>query len=59
MPGGMVFEYRCSQGHLTEKTFPPRTAYDKHSTVICTICLDKGIVNQAYLVFACPESQAS
>lgn len=54
MPDGIIFEFKCPKGHLTERIFPPRTSYDKYASIICPKCLDKGTHAEAYLVFACP-----
>ena len=56
MPGGLLlFEYKCGQGHITEKKYPWRTKYDDHAQIICPECLKTGITTEAFLVFSCPE----
>lgn len=57
MAGGMVFTYKCEQGHKTDKVFPPRTPYDKHSQMLCPECAKENpLLNlQAYIIFAYPE----
>jgi hypothetical protein len=57
MPGNIIFEYRCTQGHRTEKIFPPGTAYDKHTQIACPACLKSGEIVDAYLVFAAPREK--
>jgi len=57
MPGGMVFDYKCSAGHKSSRIFPAATPYENHTQIICRECLaatDK--TEWAYLIFACPES---
>lgn len=58
MSGGVVFEYKCSDGHKTERRFPPGTAYEKHDSTICRECVDKPGMGVAYLIFAYPEKSS-
>ena len=51
----VVFEFKCSRGHLTEKTYPPGTSYDKHAQIACPVCLQAYDLETAYLVFAFPK----
>lgn len=55
MAGGMIFEFRCADGHLTERIYPYRTEFNKHDQIACPVCLKAGKLTEAYLVFACPE----
>ena len=57
MSGGIIFEFKCPEGHMTESVFPARTSYDKYPSILCPICLDKGTPVEAYLIFAYPEPQ--
>ena len=54
MPGGVIFEFKCQKAHVTEQRFPPGTSYDAHPQIICPVC-PKGVIERAYLIFACPE----
>jgi hypothetical protein len=55
MPGGTIFEYKCTEGHRTEKRYPPGTPYDSYGHILCPHCLEAGKAKDAYLIFACPE----
>jgi len=55
MAGMVLFEFKCLHGHLTERVFPFRTEYDKHSQILCPVCLERGFTQDAYLLFAYPE----
>jgi len=56
MPGGVIFEFKCPKGHVTERRFPPGTKYDDHPHIICMKC-PQGVIERAYLIFACPERE--
>lgn len=55
MPGGVIFEYKCPQGHRTDRRFPPATSYANRDATICPACLLKNETTVAYLIFARPE----
>ena len=57
MPGGVIFEFKCTKGHVTEKRYPPGTSYDKYPHILCPECMKvpTAPLNKAYLIFACPE----
>jgi hypothetical protein len=49
---GWVFEYKCWNGHVTERMFPFGTFLEKHDVTVCAKCLiEKQPVVAAYLVF--------
>lgn len=56
MPGGVVFEFKCPHGHLTERRYSPGTSYDKHPEILCPVCLKNDKADTAYLIFAYPEA---
>jgi hypothetical protein len=51
-----LFIYKCTRGHVTERTFPLGTKYDGEDETTCMPCLDSGDLNTAYLVWAEPTS---
>ena len=55
MTGGVIFEFKCTLGHRTERRYPPGTSYDSYSQILCPDCLKAGETKEAYLIFACPE----
>jgi hypothetical protein len=52
----VIFEFKCRHGHVTEQRFPPGTSYDSHPHIICMKC-PQGVIERAYLIFACPERE--
>jgi hypothetical protein len=52
----LIFEFKCRFGHKTEQRFPPGTSYDAHPHIICMKC-PQGVIERAYLIFACPERE--
>jgi hypothetical protein len=55
MAGGVIFSFKCPQGHLTDRRFPPGTPYDQNDEITCPECLQADVLKQAYLIFAFPE----
>lgn len=55
MAGGVIFSFKCPQGHLTDRRFPPGTPYADNDEITCLECLKADVANQAYLIFAFPE----
>jgi hypothetical protein len=53
--GGVIFSFKCPQGHLTDRRFPPGTPYAENDEITCLECLKADVANQAYLIFAFPE----
>jgi hypothetical protein len=58
MSGGIIFEYKCAKGHLTERRYPPGTPYSKHAEIECPNCAEEGKYKDAYIMFARPESKS-
>ena len=53
MPGGfLLFEYKCLDGHITEKRMPPGTPYDHEPSILCSKCK-----KTAYIIFAFVEHE--
>ena len=52
MPGGIVFEHKCLDGHVTEKRMPPGTPYDHEPSISCPKC-----GKTAYIIFAFAEHE--
>ena len=38
MAGGVIFSFKCPQGHLTDRRFPPGTPYDDNDEITCPRC---------------------
>lgn len=55
MAGGVIFSFKCPQGHLTDRRFPPGTPYDDNDEITCPACLNADVLAQAYLIFSYPE----
>lgn len=54
----IIFEFKCSKGHLKEERFPPGTGYSEHPSIACPKCLESGELNDAYITFAYPEDMS-
>lgn len=51
-----IFQFKCKQGHLMEKTFALGTRVDDEDETTCAECLTRGIVEPAYVVLIVPTT---